>query len=399
MFHVKQRRRLAGLAGLLALSLLVLSCSKAASPRGWAAPVGLDNLVIVSTSKGHLTAINASSREKIWRFPDCWSVNEKGARSLAGIYGPPVASRDGQTLFVGDYSGYVYAFPTKGYDCDKGSEVKAKAGAFKFDDKVIGGLALDASSDTLYVTSGQRLYSLRAKDLIARIDNSKADVELKEVFKAGGDIWSTPVLTANGLLFSSLDGGLYMIDPSSGRQAWRYSAGRSLASTPVVSGGANGLALVGGFDGELHAVDLATGLAKWSFQATNWVWSSPLVDSGRAYFGDFNSNLYAVDLSSGSEVWSLALGHGPIRSAPALAGGTLVVATEGGWLVGIDPTNQSKKWETRVNSGIAADVSVRNDTVLIAPKGCVKVGDSSEKTYYTGVDPRTGNLTQASGVC
>ena len=210
MFHVKQRRRLAGFLGLVALSLLVLSCSRAAAPRGWAAPVGLDSLVLVSTSRGHLTAINASSREKVWRFPDCWSISEKRARSLAGIYGVPVVSQDLQTLFIGDYSGYVYAVPTRGYDCDSGASDKAKVGAFKLDDHIIGGLALDTTTDTLYVTSGPRIYSLPVKDLKARADNNKANVALKEIYKADGDIWSAPIMTGTGLLFSSLDGKLYM---------------------------------------------------------------------------------------------------------------------------------------------------------------------------------------------
>ncbi len=398
MFHVKRRRHLAAIAGLLALSLFVLGCSKAALPRGWAAPVPVENLVMVSSSKGHLTAINTSTTEKVWKFPDCWDVGDKHARGLTGIYGPPVVSKDGQTIFVGDYNGYVYAFPSKGYDCDKGAQ-RAKAGSFKLDDHVIGGVALDASGDNLFVTSGSSLYSLRTKDLTARIDNSKAPVQLDQVFKADGDLWSVPVVSAKGVLVSSLDGNLYLVDPATGKQAWEYAAGGALASTPALSGGSDGLALVGGFDGELHAVDLNNGLQKWSFKAGNWVWSSPLVDSGKAYFGDFDGKIYAVDLSTGTEVWSLSLGKGPIRGTPALAGGTLVVVTEGGWVVGVDPSGSSTKWTSNADSGIAADVTAKGDAVYIAPKGCVKVGDSNDKTYYMGVDPKSGSLTQASGVC
>lgn len=397
MFHVKQPLRLAAFTGLVALSLLLLACSRAAGSRGWAAPVPLGDLVLISTSKGHLTAINATSRAQLWRYPDCWEVNEKGARSLSGIYGAPVASRDNQTIFLGDYSGYVHAFNVRNYDCQSNAE-RPTSGAFKLDDHIIGGVALDASSENLYVTAGHRLYSIRARDLISRIENNKADVQLTEVFEAGKDIWSTPVVTPTGILISSVDGNLYMID-ASGKETWRYSAGGALASTPVISGGTNGLVLVGGFDGVLHAVDLASGQERWTFKASNWVWSSPLVDGGRAYFGDFDGKLYAIDVSSGKEAWSLKLGKGAIRSAPALASGTLVVATESGWLIGVDPGGQSTKWETKIETGIAADLTVRSDTVLIAPRGCVKVGESDTKTYYAGVDPRTGSLAQASGVC
>jgi len=68
-------------------------------------------------------------------------------------------------------------------------------------------------------------------------------------------------------------------------------------------------------------------------------------------------------------------------------------------VLGVDPSGSSTKWQTKVDSGIAADVATKGNAVFIAPKGCVKVGDSSDKTYYVGVDPSNGTLTQASGVC
>jgi hypothetical protein len=35
--------------------------------------------------------------------------------------------------------------------------------------------------------------------------------------------------------------------------------------------------------------------------------------------------------------------------------------------------------------------------VLIAPQGCVS--NNNQKTYYVSVNPGTGELAQASGVC
>jgi outer membrane protein assembly factor BamB len=395
MFHVKQHRSASFLGAVVVLSILILGCGGAAGSRGWAAPLPLDNLVLVSTSKGHLTAVDSSSRERVWRFPDCWSISDKAARKLTGIYGPPVASKDGQTLYVGDYSGHIYAFKVRGYNCDN-SDGRASAGALKLSDHIIGGLALDSSGETLYVTSGDSLYSLRARDLEARIDNHKADVSLKRVFKAAKDIWSTPIITSSGILLSSLDGRLYMVDSESGAEKWRYSAGRSLASTPVVSGS---VVLVGGFDGELHAVELSSGQERWTFDARHWVWSSPLVESGRAYFGDFDGRLYALDVNSGNEAWSVHLGKGAIRGTPAFARDTVIVGTEKGWLMGIDPSNQSKRWEIELGSAVAASIIVRNDAVYVAPKGCVTQEGSNEKVYYIAADPRTGSLQTAIGVC
>ncbi|HLF77776.1 MAG TPA: PQQ-binding-like beta-propeller repeat protein, partial [Dehalococcoidia bacterium] len=398
----QQRRAAALLVAIAGLSLFVLSCGGAAGSRGWAAPVPVDNLelvdgskvpgVLVSARKGHLVAINTQNREAIWRFPECWSISDKKARSLQGIYGAPIATRDGQTVFVGDYSGHVYAFPATEYNCGQGE--KKAAASLKLDDHIIGGIALDQATDTIYVTSGPRLLSLSARDLTARMDNKDANVAVKEVFKAGGDIWGAPVLTPNGILVSSLDGNLYMLDAGNGRETWRFAAGKSLASTPVLS---SGVVLVGGFDGRLHAVDIASGDERWEFKASHWVWSSPLVEGGRAYFGDFDGRLYAVDVSSGRELWSFDLGKGAIRAAPALSRDTLVVATERGWLVGVETSGQAKRWETKIGTGIDADVVVKNDSVYIAPRGCVTAEGSEDRIYYTNVDARTGELRLANG--
>ena len=53
----------------------------------------------------------------------------------------------------------------------------------------------------------------------------------------------------------------------------------------------------------------------------------------------------------------------------AVTSSTLVVATEDGWLVGLEPsTAQHKRWEKKIDTSINADLVVSGDTVLIAPK-------------------------------
>src|SRR5687767_12435759 len=109
MFHVKHR--FIGLL-LIALSMsFAIACGAGTGPRGWAAPVQTaDNLLLISTSRGHLDAVDSQTRDRKWRFPDDWSVSGKGAGSLKGIYGEPAVSSDGRVIFVAGYNGYVYAF-------------------------------------------------------------------------------------------------------------------------------------------------------------------------------------------------------------------------------------------------------------------------------------------------
>jgi outer membrane protein assembly factor BamB len=359
--------------------------------------VTTEELVLLSTRKNHLTAIDIRTREAVWRFPECWTIAEKSARSLGGLYGPPVVSGDGRTVFLGDYNGHVYAFPATEYNCGQGE--KKTAASVKLDGHILGGIALDPGSGMMFATAGSKLVTFRASELAARIDNKDAGIGVTQLFEAGDDLWSAPVLAGGRILISSLDGRLYAVNASSGNEEWRFDSGRSLASTPALAGSDGNVALVGGMNESVYAVDLASGRQRWVYKAANWVWSTPLVSGGRAYFGDFDGRLYAIDMANGSEAWTLALGRGVIRGAPALAQGTLIVPTESGWLVGVDLSSQTVRWETEIGSGITANVVASSDSVFIAPKGCVRIGEGDQRTYYSGVEPRTGQLTQTSGVC
>jgi len=390
MFHVK-RSKLSATAAIVLLATLLVGCGSARSSRGWAAPVKTDSYLLVSAGKGRLDGLDPSTREEKWRFPKSWQIDDSSARDLTGIYGDPVVAKDG-TVYVGDYNGRVYVF--RPGDFNASASDKPKAGALNLDDPIIGGLALDESNNLLFVTAGKALYSINTRDLITRIQNKDASVKVSKLIETGGDLWSTP-LFANGKVYvGSIDGNLYAIDPTSGNETWRFSAGKGIVSKPELS---SGTIYVGGFGGRLFAVDASTGSEKWAFKAESWVWSRPVVANNRIYFGDFEGTLYAIDASGGEQVWRNDLGKGPIRSAVAVTSSTVVVATEDGWLVGLSADGKDKRWETKLSTPINADLVLSGDSVLIAPNGCVT--NNNEKTYYIGVNPSNGELTRASGVC
>jgi outer membrane protein assembly factor BamB len=396
MFHVK--RRLGLFAGLVLLGLLAAACGGAVGSRGWAAPARIGDLLLVSTSRNQIDGFNAQTRQQVWRFPDFWDIQE-GSDDLEGVYGTPVVSRDGRTVFFGDYNGYVYAFRPSEANLDASrDEEKPKAAAVKLNGPVIGGVTLDQASGLLFVAAGDNLYTLQSAQLESRIADADAQVSVSQLFQTDGEIWSQPLLADGKVFISSLDGNMYAIDQRTGQEVWRFTGERSLASTPAM---AAGTLLVGGFDRRLHAVDIATGTNKWSFEATDWVWSRPALDGSLAYFGDFDGNVYGVNVGSGALAWSVKLDKGAIRGAPVLSRGVLVVGTVDGWLVGIDPVSRALNWQKKLETAVNADLVAADDgSVLIAPSGCVALADSSERVYFTGLDPTTGELRPAQGpVC
>jgi outer membrane protein assembly factor BamB len=404
MFHVKQRR----FVGLLLLGLMALGlgCLGREGPRGWAAPVRLGDIVIVSTDDGRLDGIDAEGRV-VWRFPRLWAFDDGSADNLDGIYGKPViASYDGEyVVFVGDYNGYVYAF--RPGDFQPGVTVNnPSAASFELDGSVIGGLVLDTAADALYVTSGNRVYGLKASDIVRLIDSSNAAVAAVApapegeqpgvLFRAGEDIWGAPVLADGKLLISSLDGGLYAIEPTSGAEIWHFEADRGLASTPVVAGD---VVLVSGFGSKLYGVDLADGGQRWEYEANHWIWGQAAIDADIAYVGDFAGVVHAVNVTSGVASWSIELSQGSIRASPVISEGTLVVSTDDGWIGGIDLESQSVVWQHQIGTRLNADMTVEEDRVLIAPRSCVTPEGASDRVYYTSLNARNGDLSFTSEVC
>ena len=77
-------------------------------------------------------------------------------------------------------------------------------------------------------------------------------------------------------------------------QAWQYTTGGPIFSSPAV---ANGVVYVGTYNSFLYALDARTGAFKWSYLTGGEVRSSPAVVNGVVYFGSYDSKLYAFSLA------------------------------------------------------------------------------------------------------
>jgi outer membrane protein assembly factor BamB len=307
---------------LLSTVFLATACTGVAQPEGWAGPTLAGNRLVASIARGELAAIDIqdSSGTVIWQFPVKDEKHPDGSKILPeAIYSTPLVADT--TVYFGAYGGWVYAL-----DLTTGAILwQGETGG-----PVIGSVAVD--SGVAYVVSDDgRLYALDAET-----------GNLQWQFKTGDGIWATP-LVADGVVYAaSMDKKVYALDAATGQEKWEFKADGGLVSTPVL---ADGTLLVGGIDRQLYALDAASGEEKWHFKAGNWFWTRPLVLEDTVYAGALDGKVYALDLNDGSPKWEKPFGTGaPVRAAPALIDGVLLICNRSGKLYGLDPANGQPVW-------------------------------------------------------
>ena len=358
----------------------------------------LDRGFAGTVASSHAAGAEIEAFRRAWRFPDDWHIREGAARGLDGIYATPLVDTDG-IMYVGDYGGWLYAFDPAMANLDAANDDdEPDVATVDLGDPVIGGLALDEATGTVYVTAGEwvRAVSVERMKSSLAAGGGEIDFEAGFSFHTEGEIWSAPVIEDGVLYVTSLDGNLYALDPATGSVNWSFDAGNGLATTPVI---VDDLILVAGFDDALFAVNKSSGEPAWEFAASNWILATPVVEGGTAYFGDFDGILHAVNVESGTEEWSLPLNRGIIRGSAAISGDFVVVGTDDGWLIGVNHTTQERAWETAIDTGIQADLVSSNDEVLMAPQSCVTLSGGEVRTYFRAVEAATGTLRRVEGLC
>jgi outer membrane protein assembly factor BamB len=350
------------LTGLLVLAASA-ACYSLPAPQGWMDPVFDGNIVYYSPTAGKLTAYDRSAQKSLWDFPG----NNKQIKPEA-LYGAPVINND--TVFTTAYDGNVYALNKSNGQM---------RWAFNTGASIIGGALL--KDGALYVgNSDGKVYAIQASDG-------------KKLWQqqAGRRVWSTPV-EANGLIVvTSMDSDVYAFN-SQGQPAWKSTvASAAIASSPDRSG--NKLTF-GGFDKRFRAIDGNNGDSLWSTDpAGNWFWTQGLLSGDNLYAGNLDGHVYSYDTRNGSLKWQVDLGA-PVRSAPALVAGALVVATRTGAIHGLDPSNGSEKWQPiEAGASILANlVPSQSNTVYAVTEPGTKNG-----AHLLEIDPTTGSSSPVIG--
>jgi outer membrane protein assembly factor BamB len=156
-------------------------------------------------------------------------------------------------------------------------------------------------------------------------------------------------VTTNAIYVSASDGTIARIDPASGRQVWRVSAGRTLSAGV----GADAMAVIVGTDkGDVLAFSPEDGKALWTGKVGSEVIAPPKAAEGTAVVFSGDGRVYALSTTDGSTKWVYQRANPPLtvrnNAGAVIVRGGVFFGTAGGRLVGLDLATGSVGWESNV---------------------------------------------------
>jgi outer membrane protein assembly factor BamB len=329
--------------------------------------------------------------------PDVWIENVAAAKDfrVAWKHGigessnrerhltsPPVGA-DGK-IFVMDAEAHVSA-----YDASSGARLWSKdmAERTKNDREAFGGgLAFD--SGKLFMTSGFRF--------VAAMDASTG----KLLWRTNTDspIHDAPAVTSGLVMAINVDDDLEAYNSQTGAQDWTYQAltepARILkASSPVPAGEA----VIAPFaSGELMALHAANGNAEWSvtLSRTNRtnaiseirdIAGRPVVFSGAVFAGSHSGLFASVDLRTGQLRWTLPI---TTIATPWPAGDVVYVVSMAGEVICASRDNGQVYWITDLNKNVKKKKQRALYFGPVLASGRLVV--VSDRGKAVALDPKTG---------
>lgn len=339
MFHVKHRGSRVMATALLAVTLFATGCASIQSPEGWAAPVKVDEQVLVQSSKGQVSLVNPDTGAIAWTFP---SDDDKGHV----FYATPIL--DDGAAYLADYSGRI----TRLNIAEGGPQ---EGWVVELDSHVVATPAFEAG--TLYVPT--------ADGRIVLIQGSDGAI-LNTLKTSDQRIWGQPALREGSIFVGDLDNGVTTaLDTATGDVEWAQEISGPTAADLVLDGD---LLIAGAFDQFIHALDVSDGGAeRWAFPGDGWFLARPLVHEGVVYAPNMSGSVFAIDRETGEEVWSFRADDAQFRAGAVMQGENLIVVARDGRVFALNPADGSVTWvqDATVEGNVNANPLVSGDDIYL----------------------------------
>ena len=215
---------------------------------------------------------------------------------------------------------------------------------------------------------------------------------------------------ADGKLYvASVDGKLAALDANTGKTIWRddtrthgwFGFGHKQYADARYSGGpsvSGDLLVVGTLDGHVYGMDATTGKQRWAAEVSDEVVSPPEIDNGVVYARTNDGRVYALDAATGQRKWVNDQADVPLLSlrgnGSLLAShGVVFLGSDDGKIVALRGDTGSAQWQQPIAKGEGrSDIEKLDD----ADDTLQLEGDSLYATAYHGqlvsIDAPTGRV-------
>jgi len=158
-------------------------------------------------------------------------------------------------------------------------------------------------------------------------------------------------------------GGVHAFDRATGRQRWKYAAGKGVYGA-IAGLGQLAYAIRG--ESELLALEIGSGSVRWSFPVDVWGWMGPAAAAGRVFVGSRDGSLYALSAETGRVEWRTNLGASISTSVTATPAGVFV-GTGNGTMFRIDAERGTVLASIKVDEKLKprSDPIVTTDALLV----------------------------------
>ena len=194
--------------------------------------------------------------------------------------------------------------------------------------------------------------------------------EIRWTADAGGFL-TTPPAVSNDLVIVAVQGDrssrprLVAYHESDGSRAWSddIQGGAIFASSPAIGGDQ---VVVGFSDKTVRAFALSDGADRWSARLNNAMFftGAAALTSDAVVVVDAAGQVYRLDPDTGDRVWDYAVNEPVIRSPAVIAGGSVLVATSNGRLAAIDLGSGLLVWQSEQGSGLLRSLALAPQVVV-----------------------------------
>ncbi len=199
-----------------------------------------------------------------------------------------------------------------------------------------------------------------------------------------GSLAAVAIADGTALAAFNRDDGLVGASAATGSQTWANTSGATVAinATPIVD---NGVVYLANARGEVSAAELATGRMIWT-RATatggfDWgytITAAPALAGGRLFVPSQWDDLIALDADTGAELWRYTTTGGPLNFAhyrstqagfaasPVVTGDLVWIGRPDGKLVALDVADGAERFSTQLGAPIVSAPAPAGGYLVVA---------------------------------